>query len=131
MGNNILIFLSFLYWEKPICETSSETTLLVLLVISSLFWREISVNTHESCDSSNIFISVEPSDEVDNTFVFWFGSNIKQDYELGVKVSAESLEEPEMWGKFGSIEMLEATEEFESFGVVIVNFFWIGESGMP
>ena len=131
MGNNVLVFLSFLDWEKPICETSSETTLLVLLVISSLFWREVSVDTHESSDSSNIFISVESSNEVDDTFVFWFGSDVKQDYELGIKVSAESLEEPEMRGKFGSIEMFEATEEFESFGVVIVDFFWIGQSGMP
>ncbi len=41
------------------------------------------------------------------------GSHVQQHDEFRLEESAEALEEPEMRGKFGAIEMLEAGEQFE------------------
>ena len=96
MGYNILILLSFVNREEPVDQATSKTTLLLFLSISSFLRGEISINTHETSDSSHIFIPVESSDEINNSLIFWFSSYIKKDDKLRIKISTKSLEKPKM-----------------------------------
>ena len=95
MGNNVFILLSSLNWE----ESSWDTALLFLKLISSFFWGEVAVNTHQSCHSSHIkvissIMISEPFDEIGHSIGIGLGAHIKKDDVLGIQKSAETLEKP-------------------------------------
>lgn len=52
--------------------------------------------------------------------VAWSGSDVQENNELGLKVSAESLEEPEMRMKFLTVHVFKACEHIEFYVFIIV-----------
>jgi uncharacterized secreted protein with C-terminal beta-propeller domain len=103
MGNNILIFLSLLNWEKEVDQaifTSFRFT-------SSLFRGKIAIHTHESCDSSHILV-VESSNKVYHSWILRFGAHVKQDDKLRIEISAKAFEKPKMRRQFSTVKMFEA-----------------------
>ena len=51
MGNNVLELLCSLDW----CETGIQT--IVTLLLLALLWLKVGIDTHETCDSSNVIVS--------------------------------------------------------------------------
>lgn len=119
MSNNVLVFLSFLNRKESIFHPRHTAVLFLALLITTFFRGKIGVHTHQTRDTSDIFISVEPSDQVDDSLILRFGTHIKQNDELRVEVTTETLEKPQMGGQFSAVEMFEAAEDFEMFRVVI------------
>ena len=89
MGYDVLKLLGFFHWEKTISNK------IFGLFLISFFRLEISIDTHEASDSSNIFV-FEGFQKFENAFGGGFGSDVEQDTDLGVELAAESLKEPEM-----------------------------------
>jgi hypothetical protein len=112
MGNNVLILLRLLDGKKGIGHPLLKTVLLLRLLVTSLLRGKVSVHTHQASHPAHIRIAVEATDKVDHSLVLRLGAHVEEYDEFRVEVAAETLEEPEMGGQLGAVEMLEAAEEF-------------------
>jgi hypothetical protein len=106
MGNYVFKFLCFFNGEETILKTTTTTLLCI-----SFLRLEISIHTHEACDSSNIFI-LECLNQFQDSFRRGFCSNIEQNAYLRIELPTKSLKKPEMRGKFGPICMFKAGDKF-------------------
>jgi len=97
MGKNVFIFLCSLYRKKG----STDTTLFFLKGLTTFFWGEVTIDTHESCDSTyflvvSAIVVPESFDKVDDTVVVGLCTDVEQHDVLGIKKTAEAFEEPQM-----------------------------------
>ena len=113
MRNDVLKLLRFFHWKKALCDAPLRLFDLALLRF------KISVYTHEACDPSDVVIS-KSFEVLEDSQLWWLSSHIQENTNLGVKLSAEALEEPEMWAELGAVGVLETADDFEFVGVIRV-----------
>ena len=120
MSNNILILLSLLNGKERLFQPFGAAILVIItLLVPALERGKLRIHTHQTSTSSHILID-KSTNQVDHTHVFRLRPHVQQNDVLGIEVPTEPLEEPQMRGKFSSIEMLETAEYFQIFSVKIL-----------
>lgn len=87
MRNNVLKLLSFFNRKETIFET------IFTLLLLSFLGSKIGIDRHEACHSSNILI-FESLQNFHNSFGRRFCSNIQEDTNLRVELSAKAFKKP-------------------------------------
>ena len=112
MRYHVFVLLGSFNWE----ESTLDEAIFFLYALASFLRGKLAVDAHQPSASTDFLVLptesiVETSKQVDDAFLVRLRSYVQEDDEFGLEVSAEALEEPEVGGQFGAVEMLEAGEQ--------------------
>lgn len=91
MSNKVFILLSLFDRE----EISLYPTLLIQVLNTSLFWREVAIHTHESCTSADVLVD-KSFDQIHNALLIRFHFHVQKHAKFWIDISTETFEKPQM-----------------------------------
>ena len=95
MRNNVFVLLCSLDWK----ESFFEESLFFLDSLATFLGGKLAINTHQTCDSSNIFVLtsisvIESSQKIGDSSLVRLSSDIQKYDKFRLKKPTESLEKP-------------------------------------